>query len=171
MIASERALSSDVRVKPREIDFAALYQELAPRVFTYVYRHVGNRQDAEDITSETFTRAFSSASKPPADSVSPWIYTIAKNLMIDRARHRKRWHPALLFAPSTQSDPDDEILLRSLLDELSAEARDAILLRFLAGLSSAEIGAILGKNSGAVKMLVHRALLKLRKRWQEEVVR
>ena len=166
MPVSENALISVVNLRSREVDFAALYRELAPRVFTYAYRRVGNRQDAEDITSETFTRAMSSTSRPLGDSASPWIFTIARNLIIDRSR--RRWRLPLLFAPPSQPDPDDEILLRSMLQGLSPQARDAILLRLVAGLSNAEVGAILGKNPAAVKMLVHRTLSRLRRSWQEE---
>jgi len=55
-----------------------------------------------------------------------------------------------------------------MLQGLSPQARDAILLRLVAGLSNAEVGAILGKNPAAVKMLVHRTLSRLRRSWQEE---
>ncbi|HEY8492128.1 MAG TPA: sigma factor-like helix-turn-helix DNA-binding protein [Dehalococcoidia bacterium] len=66
-------------------------------------------------------------------------------------------------------DPDDELLLASLLAELSPEARDAVLLRLAGGLTSAEVAAVLGKRPDAVKQLVHRSLAKLRQRWREEV--
>lgn len=156
---------------PNENEFALLYQELAPKVYAYVLRRLGNREDAEDITGEVFLRALASRSRPSGSSPVPWIFTIARNLMIDRSRRRKHMATESIGEQAGRSvDRDDEIVLQGFLAELPAETRDVILLRLAVGLSVEEVGSIIGKSTGAVKMMAHRGLARLRQRWSEEVL-
>lgn len=154
--------------------FAQLYDRYVDVVFRYVLFRVGDRELAEDVTSETFLRALrriTSVTYQGRD-VGAWFVTIARNLVLDHvksSRFRLEVSTAEIDDPRrVESGPEQQVLSKvtrsALLDcvrKLGADQRECIVLRFLQGLSVAETAAIMSRNEGAVKALQHRAVRRL----------
>jgi len=162
--------------------FGALYDRYVDTVYRYVLFRVGDRELAEDVTSETFLRALrriSSVSYQGRD-VGAWFVTIARNLVLDHvksSRYRREIStgeiadagPAPFLAEKqAESGPEQQVMamatkdeLLRCIDELGDDQRECIVLRFMQGLSVAETAAIMNRNEGAVKALQHRAVRRL----------
>jgi RNA polymerase sigma-70 factor (ECF subfamily) len=154
--------------------FAQLYDRYVDVVFRYVLFRVGDRELAEDVTSETFLRALrriTSVTYQGRD-VGAWFVTIARNLVLDHvksSRFRLEVSTAEIDDPRrVESGPEQQVLSKvtnsALLDcvrQLGADQRECIVLRFLQGLSVAETAVIMSRNEGAVKALQHRAVRRL----------
>lgn len=135
--------------------------------------------DPEDATSEVFVRAFSRWSEFTGTSTQlrSWVFTIAHNVMIDDRRRRTiRGVPESIdfVAPMIAGHVEDEAIERlgadrvvALLEMLQHAQREVLALRFVAGLSLAEVAEVTGRNEGAVKALQHRALARLRRYLRE----
>lgn len=143
--------------------FEELYRRHAPEVFRLALRLSGNRADADDITSETFVRAWTAAGGLRGQTVRAYLLTIAVNL---HRRHRRRqWRDTALenAHPAPEPSPEDAASHRVRLGRveadlrtLSAPDRAALLLRAVHGLSYAEVGGALGCTPGAARVRVHR---------------
>lgn len=152
--------------------FGILYERYYPRVYRYVFHRVGNAADSEDITALVFMKALEGLSsyQPGRSGFAPWLFRITRNTVVDHYRRQRKQSPLEgLDAESPGADPVLTILvdeqrtsLHTLLEELSSEQRDVILMRYAADLSFAEIAAALKKNEPAIRMLLHRGLRKLR---------
>jgi RNA polymerase sigma-70 factor (ECF subfamily) len=154
--------------------FAQLYDRYVDVVFRYVLFRVGDRELAEDVTSETFLRALrriESVSYQGRD-VGAWFVTIARNLVLDHVKSsRFRLEVATAEVDDTrrvESGPEQQVLFKAtrsvLLDsvrQLGDDQRECIVLRFLQGLSVAETAKVMARNEGAVKALQHRAVRRL----------
>jgi RNA polymerase sigma-70 factor (ECF subfamily) len=155
---------------------AAAFGVLYDRHFTAVYRYallrVGDRMEAEDVTSETFMRALRSLDRyEPRAPFAAWLIRIARNLVIDRARGstRREVHERAAAMPSSV-DPEREALarlegdeLRSALGKLSHLQRDVLILRFFSDLTTEEVCAALGKGPSTIRGIQHRAIAALRR--------
>lgn len=152
---------------------AELYDQYAPRMYAYIYRRVGDAALAEDLTSELFLRVLRAIQNEQAwrDSFTAWLYRIAHNLVVDHYRRQPVTSPLpeeVLEAPD--GDPAlrvEEALTRERLwdaiRQLTPEQQEVLALRFGEGLSARETGRIMGKTTGAVEALQHRALAALRR--------
>ncbi|HEX5404082.1 MAG TPA: sigma-70 family RNA polymerase sigma factor [Pseudonocardiaceae bacterium] len=154
--------------------FGQLYDQYVDSVFRYVLFRVGDRTLAEDVTSETFLRAFrriGSLSYQGRD-VGAWFVTIARNIVLDHVKSsRFRLEVATADpddAKNTQVGPEHQVITRLTHDELlrcvaqlGNDQRECIVLRFLQGLSVAETAVIMERNEGAIKALQHRAVRRL----------
>ncbi len=161
--------------------FAQLYDECVERIYRYIYFRVTDEQTAEDLTSQVFYKAWENLDRCKSTGAPfiAWLYTIARNAVIDHYRTRKHT-VALEEAVSLTSDapdPEDEVelqfkteALREALDELTSEQRQVVVLKFISGMSTEEIAAHLGKRAGAVRALQMRALQALAGLMQEEEV-
>ena len=147
-------------------------QELAP-VWRFVRARVPGHADAEDLTSEVFARAARGWGRydERRGSVRAWLLGIAHHVVTDWWRRRSREVPSDEVGSVAGSAPSPEAAtieraeleeLRRHLGELTDKERSAVALRFGAGLRAAEAGAILGVSETAVRMLVYRAVSKLR---------
>ncbi|MDX1663327.1 MAG: sigma-70 family RNA polymerase sigma factor [Candidatus Promineifilaceae bacterium] len=164
----ERAMSGDAEA------FGRLYERYLDPLYRYIYFRVGNQLTAEDLTEEVFVRAWEALPDyqlPENGSISPWLYRIAHNLVVDEYRHRSRYdavEPLLQVEPGPPSVEEQAGLLRS--TERLAEAvsrlepleQNVIILRFVEGLSHREVGAIVDRSEGACRVIQHRALAALR---------
>ncbi|MDQ3404372.1 MAG: sigma-70 family RNA polymerase sigma factor [Actinomycetota bacterium] len=156
------------------VAFGKLYDRYVDIVFRYVLFRVGDRELAEDVTSETFLRALrriTSVSYQGRD-VGAWFVTIARNLVLDHVKSsRYRLEittPEIRDSERVEVGPEQQVMLKvtkeALLDcvgQLGDDQRECIVLRFLQGLSVAETAAIMNRNEGAVKALQHRAVRRL----------
>ena len=151
--------------------FGLLYSRYAHRVISYFLLRTGNREDAEDLASQLFVRAFEALPRfrTGQGSVRSWLFAIAHNLAVSHHRARRRTEPIDALdlweeGPSLDEQVahlDDLARLRRALAELTNDQRRVVELR-LAGLSGIEISKATGKSHAAVKMLQHRALDQLR---------
>jgi RNA polymerase sigma-70 factor (ECF subfamily) len=158
---------------------AALYRELCPAVFGFIRFRVGNVQVAEDLTALVFERALTKLSSVrDADRVRGWLFTVARNVVADERRRRK---PAADLEVAEALDhlwiesPESQALLRDewrrlvgYLSDLDDRERELLGLRFVAGLSHREIGQLVGLTEANVSQVVHRAVVKLRRRFAQE---
>ncbi len=145
------------------------------RIYSYLHVSVGNRHDAEDLTTQTFLKMLESIKKFRWQSApfSAWLFRIAHNLAMDHFRANRRWQPE---EEVPEPDPDEatsaeEGALESigrksmleLIDELSGEQQQVLTLKFVFNFSNGEAATILGKTEGAIKSLQHRALASLQR--------
>lgn len=154
--------------------FARLYDRYVDVVFRYVLFRVGDRELAEDVTSETFLRALrriTSVSYQGRD-VGAWFVTIARNLVLDHVKSsRFRLEVATAEVDDTRRveiGPEQQVISRvttaallECVEQLGDDQRECIVLRFLQGLSVAETAEVMRRNEGAVKALQHRAVRRL----------
>ncbi len=157
--------------------FSALYEHYYDSIYRYVSFRTGNTVDAEDITAEVFVRMIESIHrfKWKGHPFSSWLFRIAHNLVVDFYRKNgKRQTVSLESAPpllqATMLDTDARLDIELTMGEVSRAMesltdlqREAITLRFAAGLSIAETAKAMGKKDNAVKALQHAGLKKLRR--------
>jgi RNA polymerase sigma-70 factor (ECF subfamily) len=152
-----------------------LYLMHFDRIYSYLHMTVGNRHDAEDLTTQTFVRMLESIKKFQwrAAPFSAWLFRIAHNLAIDHFRATARWQPEE-EVPEPEGSHDrsaeeralQEIGSQSMFDlieTLSSEQRQVLVLKFVFDFSNADAATVLGKTEGAIKSLQHRALASLQK--------
>jgi RNA polymerase sigma-70 factor (ECF subfamily) len=152
--------------------FGDLYERYSMRVYRYVYHRLGNHADAEDVTALVFMKALEALPtyQSRRSSFAPWIFRITRNAVIDHYRRRRKQSPLEDAAhvasgldpmhSALQSERRDE--MRSLLEHLSPDQREVVLLRYTGDLSFTEIAKALDKNEPAIRMLLHRGLRKLK---------
>jgi RNA polymerase sigma-70 factor, ECF subfamily len=145
------------------------------RIYGYLHMSVGNRHDAEDLTTQTFVKMLEAIRRFQWRSVpfSAWLLRIAHNLAIDHFRANRRWQPEEHVPESAhgvESSAEEQALasigqtrMLTLVERLSPEQRQVLTLKFVYRFSNGEAAAILGKTEGAVKSLQHRALASLEK--------
>ena len=154
--------------------FGLLYEEYSARVYRYVYMHTRQVEQAEDLTQEVFLRALNSI-RSYSDQGKPflaWLLRIAHNRVIDHYRWMAR-HRSVELADTVVTSADDPVaevekraeitkVLRA-VPNLTPGQREVISLRFGSGLHLDETAAVMGKSVGAVKMLQHQAVERLKK--------
>jgi RNA polymerase sigma-70 factor (ECF subfamily) len=152
-----------------------LYLRHFDRIYSYLHMSVGNRHDAEDLTTQTFLKMLESIRRFHWRSVpfSAWLFRIAHNLAMDYFRAARRWQPEeQVPEPVGSEEPSAEVQamqsigrqsMSALIEHLSTEQQQVLTLKFVFNFSNAEVGAILGKKPGAIKSLQHRALVSLQK--------
>jgi len=159
-----------------------LYLVHFDRIYGYLHVTVGNRHDAEDLTTQTFVRMLEAIGRYRRQSApfSAWLFRIAHNLAMDHFRAGRRWQPEEEVPepePDGSTSAEEEALeslgrgsLLELIDELSLDQQQVLTLKFVFGFSNGEAATILGKTEGAVKSLQHRALAALEKRLRHAAV-
>jgi RNA polymerase sigma-70 factor (ECF subfamily) len=145
------------------------------RIYGYLHMSVGNRHDAEDLTTQTFLKMLESIGKFRWRSApfSAWLFRIAHNLAMDHFRARRRWQPEEeVPEPPGSEEPSAEMeamqsigrqSMMELIERLSPEQRQVLTLKFVFNFPNSEVATILGKTEGAIKSLQHRALASLQK--------
>jgi RNA polymerase sigma-70 factor (ECF subfamily) len=161
--------------------FAAIYARYERRIYAFIYRMMGNPDDAFDLTQETFLKAYRALDKTDAElNVNAWLHRIASNACMDVLRRRQllRWLPwdnARHDRPSGRREDSPEAALLGdetqravtrVLQAMSPRNRQALILREYEGLAYQEIAAVLGISLLAVKSLIFRARAEFRERYQ-----
>jgi RNA polymerase sigma-70 factor (ECF subfamily) len=159
--------------------FGALYRRYLDRVYGYAFYLLGDHHDAEDVTERTFLAALSAIGsfRNTGASFRSWLFRIAHNQVANALRSRGRRaaspldaedHPSSLLDPAASAGANDEAReLRRALDSLGPDRRQVLVLRFVDGLTAREIGAVVGRSEGAVRVLQHRALRELASKLDE----
>jgi RNA polymerase sigma-70 factor, ECF subfamily len=155
--------------------FRGLFEEFGPRIRSYMMRRGADAAMAEDLAQETLLTVWSKANLYSPDKATPatWIFTIARNLRIDRLRKEVAWQELseehAEEIPSGDAAPDDMVSERqrqarvqAVLARLPADQREVITLAFIDGLSHREIAERLSLPLGTVKSRVRLAYEKVR---------
>ena len=159
--------------------FEAIFQKYERQIHGFIYRMMGNAEDANDLTQECFIRAYRALPQTSADlNVSAWLHRIASNACLDvlRRRQRIRWlpwethkHEHLLHGKPID-DPErnaisneTQVLVQHALTQMSPRNRVALVLREYEGMSCEEIGQIMGLSRSAVKSVLFRGREEFRK--------
>ncbi len=158
----------------------SLYLLHFDRIYSYLHMSVGNRHDAEDLTTQTFLKMLEAIGRFRWRSApfSAWLFRIAHNLAMDHFRSTRRWQPEEEVPEPeemAESSAEDEALesigrrsMLELIENLSHEQQQVLMLKFVFSFSNGEAGTILGKSEGAVKSLQHRALASLQKQLPQD---
>lgn len=151
--------------------FAPLYDRYFERVYAYCAHRVSNPQEAEDLCSQVFLNILKSLHTYQGGMVVAWIFTIARHVV---AHHYRGEKPIISLdgldfatgdiAPLLDAE-DEKRIVRELIATLPDEKRDLLHLMVDGGLSSAEIGNIVGKSAVAVRVEIHRIIQSLKNRY------
>lgn len=148
--------------------FHELYERYSADVYKYAFWLSGHAMEADDLTSETFVRAWTSQSKIRTETVKAYLFTITRNLYLEGHRKAKRQEDLdpTLHDPGPGPDAQTESRLefseaQRLIRGLPETDRTAFLLRVQHELSYEEIARIMNLSLSAVKVKVHRARLKM----------
>jgi RNA polymerase sigma-70 factor (ECF subfamily) len=154
--------------------FGALFDRYHAPVYRYVVARVGRPSDAEDLAQLVFVKALEALPRYEARGVpfGGWLFKLARNVVIDHIRTRRDHAPLdLIVERSTGTEgPDELAVLRQEMDSVAAalhrltpEQREAIELRFFAGLSAKEAAVAMGRQEGTIRGLQFRAIAAIRR--------
>jgi RNA polymerase sigma-70 factor (ECF subfamily) len=153
--------------------FEAIFQRYERQIYSFIYRMMGDADDAYDLTQDCFVKAYRHLAGTSDDlNVSAWLHRIASNACLDvlRRRQRLRWlpwegpkHDHLLISTPID-DPEraaisqeTRVTVQRVLDRMSHRHRLALILREYEGLSCEEIGEVMNLSRSAVKSMLFRA--------------
>jgi RNA polymerase sigma-70 factor (ECF subfamily) len=160
-------------VNEYETRLAVLYEEYYDKIARYVYVHIGNKEEAEDIAGEVFLKALKSLKSYQEQGIpmQGWLFRIAHNLTVDylRKMDKRRIVPidsVVLLGDDDPADTTEKNIeferVTEAMKQLTTEQSEVINLRFFGGFTSKEVGGILGKSDGAVREMQRAAIEKLR---------
>ncbi len=132
------------------------------RIYRYCYYRLRSREEAEDVTQETFLRYFASDTYQDTGQTLQYLYTIARNLCIDEKR-RQPSQPLPEDLPSKEEEPIDALALRGELEKLSPEDRELVLLRYV---NEVPVGTLC-KLYGVSRFALYRRLRGILKRLKQ----
>jgi RNA polymerase sigma-70 factor (ECF subfamily) len=177
------SLLVDRAVRRDRAAFGELYRRYRPAIVRYVYNHVGNAIEAEDIAGRVFLKAWQAIDRyqDRGRPFSSWLYRLAHNQVVDH--HRTRHASAQLLDLGAFATPDTAFEtvrrkhaakeINQALQALTADQRQVIRHKFADGLDNPTIARLMNKKEGAVRALQMRGLSALRReleqRWQAEV--
>ncbi len=167
-----------IRAKRDPEAFARLYDRYVTAIYRFVYLKLPSKEAAEDVTSETFLRAWQYIQQAErVDNIRALLYKIARNLIADHYRKQEGARELVVtfsaLEPSTldEGDPGDHeagkllvearadiALILQHISRLKEDFQDVLTLRLIDDLSFADIGSVLGKTSGHARVMFHRAL-------------
>lgn len=157
--------------KGEETAFGEIYNLFFKKIYRFIFFRVGHKEVAEDLAEEVFLKAFTKiASVNESGAFEGWLYQIARNSVIDYYR-QKKLTVALEDIENTLEyetnvvdivnlEQQQKVFLK-LLKELAPEQQVVIKLKFLEDLENSEIAELLHKNEGAIRVIQHRAIIKL----------
>ncbi|HLI50275.1 MAG TPA: RNA polymerase sigma factor [Thermomicrobiaceae bacterium] len=152
--------------------FEAIFERYSRQIYGYIYRMMGNPEDADELTQECFIRAYKSLSHTSQElKLSAWLHRIASNACLDvlRRRQRIRWlpweshkHEHLLHARPLD-DPErnalsqeTQLIVQHVLNQMNPRNRMALVLREYEGMSCEDIGQVMALSRSAVKSVLFR---------------
>lgn len=161
-----------------EIDWAATYEELLPKVYHYFCLRIGDRLEAEDLTAATFERAWRDRERYQKDlgTFTNWLFGIARHVSITHFRQNKQGQEITERDPTEASRPTEETAtvreeferLASMLASLAEREREIFSLKYGAQFTNRSIARILGITESNVGTILHRIVSQLRAQWEHE---
>ena len=156
--------------------FAPVYEYYVDRVYAFCLRRSAGPQDAEDLCSQVFVRALRGLDSYQGGLVAAWLFRIARNVVANHHRGRK----PIIWLEDIELPAEDRIgeqiereqdyyLITRLIAKLPEEKQALLSLSLDSGLSSAEIGEVLGKSPEAIRVELHRTIKKLREQYFQSV--
>ena len=169
-----------VAIPPDPVDVDGIYRTHVRSIYSFIYSKVGNREAAEDLTSEVFVKALGHLDTGRQEaSIAAWLFRVARNAVTDYWRAAGRAQVIALdderLARAAPSPPDiprqeqNEARARAVLDRLPENHRRVLSYRLLDGLSVAETAAAIVTSEANVKVLQHRALKRAAELREEEI--
>lgn len=156
--------------------FSELVDIYSSRLYSYFYRLTGNRDDANELTSELFLKITEKIGSCKVETFEPWLFRIASNLFTDYIRSKKRREKMLnkmaqQCPTETSVEKNDVYLVDKLtrqMQKLDAETAEIIALRFYSGLSFEELAKMRNEPIGTCLSKVHRGIKRLRQLMENE---
>jgi RNA polymerase sigma-70 factor (ECF subfamily) len=159
--------------------FGRLYDMHVDRVYRHIYYRVGNEADAEDLTQQVFLKAWQAIGKykKMASPFVAWLMTISHNLVVDfyRTRKDRAYLEAEVLADDSLPSPErqaeaslEQQRLRKAILQLGGDEQQVVILRLIEGFEFTEIASLLKKKEGNIRVILHRALVKLRNILEKE---
>ncbi len=159
--------------------FTRMYEQTYLTVFRYVYGlSAGSRQEAEDLTAETFARAWKQRHRFTGDEQAAvgWLLRIARNLAIDASRRRKvrdeEESPSVEFLLDRSLGPEMDVIAREqiailwqMMGALPARTREMLVLRYMLGWQVRQIANYLDMNENTISVTIRRTLKSLQVEW------
>lgn len=183
---SESRTSDEAMLVQRAVEhdaeaFGKLYDMHVDRIYKHIYYRVGNEADAEDLTQQVFLKAWQAIHryKKTTSPFIAWLMTISHNQVIDfyRTRKDKAYIEAEILADGPASRPEqtteasfEQQRLRRVILQLGGDEQQVVILRFIEGFEFAEIASVMKKKEGNVRVILHRALVKLRDILEKEKI-
>ncbi len=156
--------------------FGKLYGLFYQRIYRFIYYLTYDKQLSEDLTQNTFLKAwralpnFSTAK----GTFQSFLFTIARNLVIDVKRKNKEFYLDENIDISSKEDLEDEYqrqeskqVIAKALEGLEPEEKQIVILRYFEELSFAEIARVINKKEGALRVRIHRILIKLKEQLEK----
>lgn len=166
------------RAKDDPAAFGVLYERHVTTIYNYVFYRVSNVAEAEDLTAKVFYQALTHLDSyvQRGTPFVAWLFRIAHNLIANWYRDKQNRRTFSLDNAVLERDSDEKAEplshgaeheeevreLRAVLKGLPADRQQLIVLKYVAGMSNAQIGVIMGRSEGAIKAMLHRTLLSLR---------
>lgn len=151
--------------------FAPLYERYLPRIYAYCLRRTENHHEAEDLCSQVFIRVLKGIHTYNGGMVSAWLFRIAHNVVANHFRGKRKVIPLEMVRLTdvgqahSFDDAEDQRILGELIRELPEAKQNLLALMLDGGLTSDEVGNVLGKSAGAIRVEFHRLVKQLRKRY------
>ncbi len=175
---SLREIISQAKAGDRKA-FDLLYHEYFTPIYRFVFMRVKNSHDAEDITQDTFLKAYEALDRYQHDrgTMLPYLFTIARNLVINHGKKKRpeSYLPEEIDRHADEGTTADGAILREtqerirvLMEVLSDTEQQVVELRFFAEKSYTEIAKALGKSEEAIRQHIARGLRKMRVNLQKE---
>jgi len=174
----ERKLVEQARRDPEA--FGELYLRYVRSIYNYIFYRTGDPEEAEDLTSRVFLQALQHLPRFQERGLpfAAWLFRIAHNLVANWHRDRQR-HPTVPLSENGHNRGPEHVeaalerreereRLLEAIRRLPPDRQQLLILKFVEGLSNAEIARIMGRTEGAIRVLYHRTLEALRKELTRE---
>ena len=153
--------------------FGRLYDMHVDRVYAHIYYRVGNQADAEDLTQQVFLKAWEAIRRyrRTESRFISWLLTISHNLVVDfyRTRKDRTYIDIEALAGDASYNPEraaeaglNQARLRRGMLQLRGDEQQVVIMRFMEGFEYSEIASEMNKKEGNIRVILHRALVKLR---------
>ena len=153
--------------------FGQLYDLYINRIYRHIYYRVGNKEESEDLTQRVFINAWKAIGKykKTASPFLAWLMRISHNMVVDfyRSKKDKDYLDIEIVAKDLDSNPErlaeanlSQRQIRKTILQLPDEQQQVIMMSFIEGFTYTEIASALGKSEGAIRVIQHRALKKMR---------